>query len=271
MGQFQIPAIVCAGGHGKVMRPGLSKLGDVICGQPILVRVIENIKAAGVFGPIVVVVNPLLGTELQAVLESYGHRDLLYAFQYHRRGAANAVLMGLSVLGSSFRGSFLSVFGEMPFIEPVSMRDLAELHMMRSAQISFLSVPFNSHCRVGKALSSYTFLKKGWRNKSLTESFLRMYSGESPCDGDDVLGSVYVFDRKWFTYNYSAITPMDTKNDGYGAEIHLPPLVEIAVQRRARLAYLSRNVPEQILGINTISDYEFAAQVSETVIYQRSS
>lgn len=266
MGQFQIPAIVCAGGHGKVMRPGFSKLGDILHGKPILVRVVENIKTSGFFAPIVVVVNPLLGDELKAILDSYGHTDVVYASQSMRRGAANAVLMGLKALSPSYRGSFLTVFGEMPFIEASTMHELARIHVMESARVSFLSVPYDPDSPFGMVLSSYTFLKKGWKTNERACPFLRMYSGESPVRGDDVLGSVYVFDRAWFTYTYSAIKPMDTKNDGYGAEIHLPPLVQIAVQVGDRYCHMSRLVPEQILGINNVSDYMFAHGVETGVI-----
>lgn len=260
--QFRMPVVVCAGGHGKVMRPGHSKLGDMIGDTPIIVRVLDNIKAAGCFGQIYVVVNPLLGRGLQEILEEAGHKGVQYVFQRERRGAANAVYQVLPLLRDKGLDHFLVMFGEMPFLSSGILAEVARVHNEFLPSVTFLGVPYDPGHRLAPALSRYTYLKHGWNGFSTQANFLRMYTGEPPEAEDVILGSVYCFERQWFEEQYPAIKPLDTKNDGFGAEVHLPPLIEAAVSGSAHIRYVQRNVPEQILGINTVEDFRLAETVA---------
>ncbi len=258
---FRIPAVVCAGGHGKVMRPGKSKLGDVIGSKPLIARVLDNIKEAGCFGPVYVVINPLIGDELRSILEDCGHRGLRFVYQSERRGAANAVHKALPLLRDTCIGHFMAMFGEMPFVSPQTLREVAQAHCKNWPDITFLGVPYEPGHVLGPALSCYTYLKDGWCGHLANTNFLRMYHPDKPVAGDLVLGSVYCFKTEWFTTSYSSINALDTKNDGHGPEFHLPPLIQTALHNGSLYNCVLRNIPEQILGINTVDDYNLAAQV----------
>lgn len=256
-----IPAVVAAGGYGKVLRPGLSKLGDELEGKPVLVHVVENIKATGLFNPIVLVVNPLTVWELMNIMKIWGHDDLLYVVQPERRGAADAVFRAMPILKEFKASAFLSIFGEMPLVAPETMQELAELHALRAPQVTSLCCPFDPDHPVAEQVSWYCYLKQGWDSVERSDPFLFIYSDRRAECGDDILGNVYVFDTSWFEQSFALIDGMDNKRDGFGAEFHLPKLVELAVQQGDNLLSVRRNVQEQILGINNLADYQVAQMV----------
>ena len=256
-----IPAVICAGGHGKVLRQGKSKLGDLIGGMPILARVINNTKAAG-YGPIIVVVNPILGDDLRNSLEQYGHTDVLYAYQPYRRGAANAVHCALPILSQIGAKEFLTVFGEMPFISPETLIDLREVHWRTNPELSMLVCPHDTSHPLATNVQNYCYLKQGWDSSySRKEPFLFMHRPEPAEQGDDIIGNIYIFNHNWFAATDPRIKGVDTKRDGFGEEYHLPKLIELAVRNGGDYVCVRRPIQREILGINTVEDYSLAAQV----------
>ena len=67
--------------------------------------------------------------------------------------------------------------------------------------------------------------------------------------------SLYVFDRRWLYRNLHKVQPRD-RNDGFAAEIYLPPLVGIAHNDGAGVTEVPLEDPNEALGINTKEDLE---------------
>ncbi len=257
----RMPAVVCSGGYGKVLRPGRSKLGDVIGDKPVVAHVIENIKATGLFDPIIVVVNHLMAEDLLETLGSCGHSDLLYVIQPERRGAADAVSQAIPILKEFKASAFLSIFGELPLVTPKTLQELVQQHALHRPQLTSLCCPFEPEHRVAELISWYCYLKQGWDSTDRSDPFLFIYSDRKAERGDDILGNVYVFNTDWFEQSFPLIESMDTKQDGFGPEYHLPKMVELAVKQGDDLLSVRRNVQEQIMGINNLADYQGAQEL----------
>ncbi len=266
-----MPAIVCAAGHGKVLDWRASKLADYIGDKPTVVRVVENIKAARVFSPVVVVINPILGERIKKQLKAAGHDDVVYAYQFERRGAANAALAGIqlldTLLGSESYGSVKVMFGEMPLVQAETLNELGQAHFEHQPNLTLLTCPHDTRHPLAKQLEKYTYLKSGWDNGHRTEPFLYMYRPEPADDGDDIIGSVYCFNRQWYLDHYGEIEAINTKHDGFGPEYHLPKLVELAVRQGYSYHQVKKhNAHWQILGYNTLEDYNVIARVYEQML-----
>ncbi|HVY67327.1 MAG TPA: NTP transferase domain-containing protein [Patescibacteria group bacterium] len=258
----KVPAVICAAGYGKVHDQARSKLMDPLFGVPVLERVIRNVKQAGMFFPIITVVNPLLGEEIIDQLMEAGHGDVWFAYQSQRRGAANAVYCALPALRQLRAPWFLAMFGEMPNLQPETLVALYRAHLESpETDISFLLTPFESGHTLAPQLGKYAHLRTGWDSGQRQTDYLRIYSEYSACDGDDILGSVYCLRTEWFAQMYHQIPAM-YKSDKFGQEYHLPWLVKLAVDGNAKYLPLRLPVHQQVLGINTINDH----RLMETVL-----
>ena len=255
----RIAAVIPAGGYGTL--DGRScKLLAKIGGKAILLRVVEAVKAAG-FSPVVVVVNKKYGKDIRAAVQEEGHFDVDYVDQPYRRGAADAVMQAVETLNGEETKNFLAVLGEMLFMSPGTMTELAREHITRQAHMSYLTCPHDPAHPLASHMEEYAFVDYE------SEGRLRvpMYSGRRPSRGTDVIGSAYVFRLEWFKLTFPRIIPMD-KQDGFGVEYHLPAFVELAANNGYRFVNFRKFVPLEIFGINTPKHFEVAEQISESVV-----
>ena len=123
-------AIILAAGQGKRMRSNLPKVLHRCADFPLVGHVIElAIKTR--CEPIVVVIDKngqSIKDELSRLFEKH---PLTYAIQTMPLGTADAVRAGLTKL-SNFAGHSLVLYGDVPLIQPATIRKLSRSLKARS-------------------------------------------------------------------------------------------------------------------------------------------
>jgi bifunctional UDP-N-acetylglucosamine pyrophosphorylase/glucosamine-1-phosphate N-acetyltransferase len=114
-------AVVLAAGLGKRMRSTLPKVLHPVAGRPMLLRVLDAVRAV-VAGPVVVVVGHG-SDQVERVLPD-GVQTVL---QVQPRGTGDAVRCALDVLPESC-GPVLVAYGDTPLVRPDTLRKLLQAH-----------------------------------------------------------------------------------------------------------------------------------------------
>lgn len=255
-----VAAIVPAGGSGDL--DGMPKiLHPLPNGRSILGQVLFTIKEVG-FDTVVVVVNNYKfqeQTELHLLNEGFLD-NLIFGSQHWRFGAGEAVAIGLEKLSANKIDTIFVAFADMPMWKPETIKKLLETHRKTGGAVTLASIRLTE--------STPEIIKRYGR-------VLRNVSGE-PIDiiepHDDIKDvsqvttvnpSLYVFDRMWLYRNLHKVKPRE-RDDGYAAEIYLPPLVGIAHNDGAGVTEVPLDDPNEALGINAKEDLELVSRIMTT-------
>jgi bifunctional UDP-N-acetylglucosamine pyrophosphorylase/glucosamine-1-phosphate N-acetyltransferase len=128
----RVRAVVLAAGKGKRMHSDLPKVLHPVCGQPLLLYVLDALSAAGIARPVVVI-----GHGADAVREAAGNRAE-FVEQPEQLGTGHAVQQALPLLeGSS--DPILILYGDTPLLEAATIARLVELHRSSRASVTMLT------------------------------------------------------------------------------------------------------------------------------------
>ena len=114
---MQTRAIIVAAGVGKRMNSKKPKVLHEVCGIPMITRVINNVKAAGISD-----IHVVSGSGHDAVTEILPD-DVKIAVQKEQNGTAHAVNCTAPELRGA-EGSTLKIFGDTPLISPETISNL---------------------------------------------------------------------------------------------------------------------------------------------------
>lgn len=129
---MQTRAIIVASGVGKRMNSKKPKVLHEVCGIPMIMRVINNVKAAGISD-----IHVVTGPEHEAVTEILPE-DVEVTIQSEQRGSAHAVHCTASKLGKA-EGSTLIIFGDTPLISSKTIDGLVTEHEETGLKATILS------------------------------------------------------------------------------------------------------------------------------------
>src|SRR6476619_3438277 len=121
-------AVIMAAGAGSRMQSRRPKLLHTVAGRPIIRRVVDAVKAAGI-PRIVVVVSP----GANDVREAAG-RGVMFAVQDQQRGTADAVLAAERYCGRDEQ--ILVLNGDHPLIRPETLRLIQWTHEQERAELT---------------------------------------------------------------------------------------------------------------------------------------
>lgn len=126
-----VTTIVLAGGKGTRMDSDLPKVMHELRGRSLIRHAIDNVGKAGV-GDVVVVV----GHRRDLVME---HLDGLvrFAVQEEQLGTGHAVLAALPLVE---RSKVFVCYGDMPFLDPATIRETIEVVSRRDAAAAILTM-----------------------------------------------------------------------------------------------------------------------------------
>ncbi|HET7088077.1 MAG TPA: NTP transferase domain-containing protein [Anaerolineae bacterium] len=117
--QDAVIAVVLAAGKGTRMKSDLPKVLHTLHGQSLIQHVVERVRRVGIRDIIVVV-----GYQREQVMAHLG-ASVRYAIQEEQLGTAHAVMMARPYL-SNFTGRVLIAYGDMPLINPDTMKRLID-------------------------------------------------------------------------------------------------------------------------------------------------
>ncbi len=129
---MQTRAIIVAAGVGKRMNSKKPKVLHDVCGIPMITRVINNVKAAGISD-----IHVVLGLEHDEVIEILPE-DVKVAVQKEQHGTAHAVSCTAPELGEA-EGGTLIILGDTPLISPKTLSGLVTEHEKSGLKATVLS------------------------------------------------------------------------------------------------------------------------------------
>lgn len=140
-----VHAVVLAAGKGKRMHSDLPKVLHPVCGQPLILYVLDALQHAGISSSIVVV-----GRDADRVREAVGSQAQ-YVEQAEPRGTGDAVLSVLPSLPDDER-PVLVLYGDTPLLTAETIRALAALHRSSGSAATLLSARVPEPAGYGRVL-----------------------------------------------------------------------------------------------------------------------
>src|SRR6266513_2974505 len=113
-----LDVVILAAGKGKRMRSDLPKVLHPLAGRALLAHVLAAARALAPRRIVVVV-----GHGGEAVREAIGDSDIAWVTQEPQLGPGHAVMQALPRLAKG--GAVLVLYGDVPLIEPATLRLLA--------------------------------------------------------------------------------------------------------------------------------------------------
>lgn len=142
---MQTRAIIVAAGVGKRMNSKKPKVLHEVCGIPMITRVINNVKAAGISD-----IHVVSSSGHDAVTEILPD-DVKVAVQKEQRGTAHAVSSAAPELSGS-EGSTLIIFGDTPLISPETISNLIADHNETGLKATVLSAYAHNPKNYGRVI-----------------------------------------------------------------------------------------------------------------------
>lgn len=230
-----LAAIVLAAGEGKRFRSARPKVLHDLCGRPLLAYALDAAAAARATQTVVVV-----GRDAAAVEEAARRatkRPLAFALQARQVGTADAARAGDEALGR-FDGDVLLLPGDVPLLQPATLRRLVQQHRKRGAAATLLTAVLPDARDLGRIV------------RDATGEVARIVEHADASEAErriaEVNSGVWVFDRGALR---AALTKVEAANRQ--RELYLTDVVEILRDKGEVVAAVQARDAEEILGINS--------------------
>jgi bifunctional UDP-N-acetylglucosamine pyrophosphorylase/glucosamine-1-phosphate N-acetyltransferase len=129
----RVAAVILAAGQGKRMQSDLPKVLHAVGGRPMLLHVIDAVKAAGV-GPVVVVT----GYQAERVEAACAGAGVEFARQHEQLGTGHAVMQTEALLLPR-GGTVVVLNGDVPGLRPQTIRQFIDCHAGEAAVATVLT------------------------------------------------------------------------------------------------------------------------------------
>ena len=227
-----VAAVVMAAGRGVRMKSDLPKVVHEIKGKPLICFVADTLKKLGI-GKIVIIV----GYKREIVIETLKDYDVEFAVQSEQLGTGHAVMMAEENL-RDFRGDVLVLSGDVPLIQPGTIRNLIREHRDRQAVATVLTSEPPDPSGYGRVIRNMQGLvEKIVEHKDATEEERRV---------GEINTGTYVYQKEEL---YTALKMID--NNNVQGEYYLTDLMGIFLsQGKTTAACLAEDYREG-LGINS--------------------
>src|SRR4051794_6910620 len=243
MNQPATCAVILAGGKGNRMRSDLPKVLHPLHGRSMIQHAVDHVRAAGIQDIIVVV--------------GYG-RDLVMAdladqaqfvVQEQQLGTGHAVQQALPLLGGR-QGSIVICYGDMPLLNPTTIRRLVDVQTGSGAAGAILTVVLDNPPDFGRVVRDAAGgVRKVVEVKDCTPA-------ERALKEVDV--GVYCFDAAALCWALPRLS-----NDNAQHEYYLTDVVEILTGAGRRVETVQTDNLEETLGINDQAHLQFAERLRD--------
>lgn len=209
MGYRPINAIVLAAGEGTRMRSGLPKVLHPLCGQPMLMHVIDSLSALPI-ERIVVVVGHGADTVVSTMGKQHGGtKPVEFVEQVVRRGTGDAVSVALSAASfdDDAEDDVIVLAGDQPLLRPETLAALATAHREQDAAAAVLTAYLDDPTGLGRVIRD-----KDGRVLKITE---HADATEQERLINEVNTSIYCFRRNLLAPALRRITPSNSQGEYY--------------------------------------------------------
>jgi len=146
-----LAAIILAAGLGTRMRSERAKVLHELAGEPMLARTLRAFAANRPY-PLIIVVGHQAPEVEMAARRALPHYELRAALQDRQLGTGDAARAGLRMLPADYSGDVLIGYGDMPMLNPVTLRDFIEYHRTSGSLLSFISVKMADRGSYGRVI-----------------------------------------------------------------------------------------------------------------------
>ena len=252
-------AVVVAAGYGSFQMDGpdyvrFPKILERVDGEPMIVRVIRKVQAAGFDA--CVVGNPHSTPWIQMACSDFGIAAH-FETQPARTGSADAVLECLPWLRKMGNSSFLMIYADMPLWSVTTICALVDVHNANPrATISMVTT-----------IRSTAYPELDRYGRIIRDDRGRIVRVVEPANAtpeellvEDVNPSLMIFSRQWFEDNVGKVEPV-VRTDGRESERYLPPLINLAHQDERLILEVPLWQPWEALGVNTKEELHLVRRV----------
>ncbi|HUV04627.1 MAG TPA: NTP transferase domain-containing protein [Armatimonadota bacterium] len=237
-------AVILAAGKGTRMesgRPGRPKVLLLLCGRPILGRVLDVLAEAGITYPVVVV-----GRHGEKPIKEALGSACRYALQKEQLGSGHAVMCAQVSAGRS--KNILVICGDSPLFKAATIRSLMEAHIREHATITLTSAVLEDPSGYGRILRDPAGSVSGIVEEKLATDQQKAVK--------EVNGGCYAFEADWLWDNIQSMR----RNEA--GEYCLTEMVDIAVAQDRKVITVPAEL-EEIAGVNTPSQLREAEAIFE--------
>ena len=239
--------VILAAGKGTRMDRGdIPKVLVMLKNKPLILYILEQIDRINQLAKPVIVVG-YMADKVKAVLGS----DYIYAFQDHQLGTAHALHCAKGKISGE---NILVLYGDMPFINSDSLRQLMRLHHSKSAIISMFTTTIPSFEGKFSNLKHYGRIIRNFAGK-ITKITEFKDASEKEKEIKELNPGIYMFNSAWLWDNIKKI-----KNKNAQGEYYLTDIIELAMQQGIEVNTLAIN-PQEVVGINSKLELETAEKI----------
>ena len=226
-----IAAIVLAAGKGTRMNSDLHKVLHPIAGLPMIEHLLASLAELAPQRTVVVV-----GDLREQLKHALGERVEL-AVQEPQLGTGHAVQQAEEALGG-FAGDVLILYGDVPFVQPATMRAMVErLNADDAPTVVVLGFEPADPLQYGRVIASGGQISKmvEFKDASASERAVGLCnSGLMAVRGEDLFALL-----------------QRVKNDNAQGEFYLPDIVNLALADGRTCAVVVAGDPDEVAGINS--------------------
>lgn len=238
--------IILAAGKGTRMQSPLAKVLHPLAGRPLLTHVLE-VTTSLAPQQLVVVVGHQAETVRQ-VCEPYG---VICVLQEPQLGTGHAVAQAESVL-ADFPGDVLVLYGDVPLLQPTTLRALWDAHRRQQAAVTVLTACLEAPTGYGRILRD-----ADGRIRRIVEE---RDASDSEKAVREINSGVYCLEAPFLFPALRRIGRTNAQGEQY-----LTDVVAIAVAEQHCVAHVTVADAQEILGVNTHAELAHL----ETLLRQR--
>jgi bifunctional UDP-N-acetylglucosamine pyrophosphorylase / glucosamine-1-phosphate N-acetyltransferase len=233
----RLAGIILAAGLGTRMRSTRAKVLHELAGEPMIARSIRAMAALRA-DPLIVVIGHQAGEVENAARRAYPDGPLRFALQREQRGTGDAAKQAVTVLPAEFTGDVLIGYGDMPMLEPATLRSFVEDHRADRRVLSFISVTIDDPGSYGRVVRD--------RHASVTAIVEARDASAVEREIKEINTGIYLAEARFLREAIAEIRPDNAQHEFYLTDI-------IAIARRRGIEVNAWNAAEagEFAGINS--------------------
>ncbi len=232
-----VVAVILAAGKGTRMKSDLPKVLHTLHGRSMVQHVVDRVHSVGIHDIILVV-----GYKRDMIMAHLGS-SVRYAVQERQLGTAHAVMMARAQL-ADFTGRVLVVYGDMPLINPRSVRRLID-RCAGDVKAALLTIVLENPPDFGRVVRG--------PDGSVARIVEVKDADPQTLAIKEINVGMYCFD------NRTLLNALDRlSNDNAQGEYYLTDVIEVIADAGGRIETIVAPTPEETLGVNEPDHLRFA-------------
>ncbi len=245
-----LAVVILAAGKGTRMRSPLPKVLHTLAGEPLLIHVLETALSLSPSEIITVV-----GHKAHLVEEVLSPYAVKKVWQREQLGTGHAVLVTEPFL-HDFEGDVLVLCGDVPLLQPNTLKDLVSHHRQSDATVTVLTADVPDPTGYGRIVRDEGGLVDRIveeKDASPSEKAIR-----------EINTGTYLFKKDFLFQALKEVRP-----DNVQGEYYLTDLVALARKAGLKVAALKASDETEILGVNSQFDLAQAERIFQSQLRER--